>query len=90
MADYTGSTYISASIQYSNAVPTVNPQFSGSRNSRGLLRKPSDVTGSLNSKMAAAKPEVLISQRLDQISTPFQSLTPIFGIHEFNVTITNT
>ena len=41
----------------------------------GLLRIPPDVSGSRNSKMATAKPEVLI-YRLDKIVTPFQRLTP--------------
>src|SRR5208282_1609463 len=74
----TGSTYISASRQDSNAVPKANPPFSGSSNSMAPLRILSDVTGSLLLKMAAAKPEVLISQLLDKIATPFQRQTPHF------------
>ena len=54
MTDYTGSTYISASRQDSNAVPTANPPFSGSSNSAALLRILPDVTGSRILKMAAA------------------------------------
>ena len=64
MADYTISTYISVSRQDSNAVPTANPPFSGSSNSAAILRILPDVTGSRNSKMTAAKSEVLISQLL--------------------------
>ena len=47
-----------------------------------LMRLLPDVTGSWYLKMAAAKPEVLISQLLDLIATPFQRLTPIFGVTE--------
>ena len=42
----TGSSYNSASRQDSNAVPTANPPFSGSRNQMALLRIVPDVTGS--------------------------------------------
>src|SRR5208282_2946175 len=42
----TGSSYISASRQDSNAVPTANPPFSGSSNQRALLQIVPDVTGS--------------------------------------------
>ena len=61
----TGSTYISASILDSNAVPTASPPFSESSNTTALLRMLSDVTGSRILKMAATKPEVTISQLLD-------------------------
>src|SRR5208282_1826984 len=71
----TGSTYISASIPDSDAVPTDNPPFSGSNNSIAQLRILPDVTGSRFLKMAAAKLEVLISQLPYQIATPFQQLT---------------
>src|SRR5208282_5041588 len=70
---------MSASRQDSNAVPTANPPFSGSRNSAELLGILPDVTGSRKLKMAAVKPEVLISQPLEKIATPFQRLTPFFG-----------
>ena len=40
--------------------------------------------------MAAVKPEVLISPLLDHISTPFQRLTPIVGVHRLSGTIMNT
>ena len=45
-----------------------------------------DVTGSRFLKMAASKPEVLISQLPDKISTPIQRLTPIFGVLDINGT----
>src|SRR5208282_292058 len=85
----TGSTYISASRLDSNAVPTANPPFSGSSNSAALLRILPDATGSRILKMAATKPEVVISQPLDKIATPFQRLTPIFWVPEFNGAIAN-
>src|SRR5208282_430566 len=74
----TGSSYISASRQDINAVPTANPRFSGSSNPMELWRIVPDVTGSRFLKMAAAKPEVVISHLPDKISTPFQRLTPHF------------
>ena len=52
----TGSTYISASRLDSNAVPTANPSFSGSSNSKALLPILPDETGSRFLKMAAAIP----------------------------------
>ena len=74
----TGSIYISASKPDSDAVPTTNPPFPGSSNVMALLRILPDVTGSRLLKMAAAKPEVLISQLPNQIATPFQRLTHHF------------
>ena len=90
MADKTGSKYISASRQDSNAVLRNNPPFSGSRNSAELLGILPDVTGSRKLKMATVKPELLISQPLDKIATRFQRLTPIFGVHQLSDTIANT
>ena len=55
-----------------------------------LLRILPDVTGSRFLKMAAFKPEVLIYQLLDKIATPFQRLTPIFGVQQHNGTIPYT
>ena len=56
-----------------------------------LVRMLSGVTGSRKKiKMAAAKPEVLISQLLDKIATPVQRLIPIFWVQEFNGAIPNT
>jgi hypothetical protein len=41
--------------------------------------------------MAAVKPEVLISQLLDNyIATPFQRLTPFFGTHAINVMLSRS
>src|SRR5208282_2050249 len=63
------------------------PYFWGLGTQRHLL---SNVTGSRKSKIAAIKQEVPISQLLDKIATPFQRLTPIFGVHQLSGTITNT
>ena len=68
--------------QNSDAVPTANPPFCGSSNSMALLRILPDVTGSRFFKMAAVKPEILISQLLDKIATPLQRLTSIFRVQE--------
>jgi hypothetical protein len=72
----TGSTYISACILDSNAISTATPIFAGSRNTKRSVRTLSDVTGSRNSKMAATKPEVLISRLVYYIATRFQRLPP--------------
>ena len=73
----TGNTYISASRPGSNAVPTAIPTFSVSRNSMALVWMLGGVTESRKKfKMAAAKPEIRISQLLNQIETPFQRLFP--------------
>ena len=40
--------------------------------------------------MAAVKQDVPLSRLLDKIATPFQRLTPIFGVHEINGAIPNT
>src|SRR5664279_3558025 len=70
--------HISASIAHSNEIETATPTFSGSSNSMALLRILSDIIGSRKSKMAAGKPEVLISQLSDNIETRFQRLPPHF------------
>ena len=57
----TGRSYNSAYRQDSNAVPTANPLFSRSRNQMAQLQIVPDVTGSRFLKMAAAKPEVVIT-----------------------------
>src|SRR5208282_353663 len=49
----------------------------------------SDVTGSRFLKMAAYKPEVVITQLLDKFATPFQRLTPIFWVQPPIGTIAN-
>ena len=56
----------------------LTPIFSGSSNPMALLRPVPDVTGSRFFKMTAYKPEVLISQLLNKIATPFQTATPTF------------
>ena len=63
--------------------------FLASRNSTALLGLVPVVTGSRIFKMTAAKPEVLISQLLDKIATPFQRLNPIFGVQQLNCAILN-
>ena len=82
-------TYISASRPDGDAVPTANPPFSGSGNSKALLRRVPDVTGSQILKMAAANPEVLIYQLTDHIAMPFQRLS-ILGVQEVHGAISNT
>src|SRR5664279_4563837 len=74
----TGSTHISAYRLDRNEIPTGTPIFSGSSISMELLGISPDVTGSQKFNMAAAKPEVLISQLLDEIETKFQRLPPYF------------
>src|SRR5208282_3787289 len=55
-----------------------------------LFRILSDVTGSRKSKMAANKLVIRISRLLDNIATPFQLQTPIFGVQQLNGAIANT
>ena len=50
--------------------------FLGSDNLMRLLRMLRDLTGSAKSKMAAIKPEVMISQLVDELATKFQRLHP--------------
>jgi hypothetical protein len=64
-ASKTGNTYISACRLDSNAIPTATPTLSMSSNSIGLVQSLHDRTGSRNSKMAAAKLEIPISQLVD-------------------------
>src|SRR5258706_12595362 len=46
-----------------------------------------DIRGVQKFKMAACKPEVVISQLVDEIETRFQGLTHIFGVQQLNDTI---
>ena len=46
-----------------------------------------DIRGVQKFKMAAYKTEVLISQLVDEIETPFQGLPFIFGVEQLNNTI---
>src|SRR5258706_10539904 len=46
-----------------------------------------DIRGVQKFKMAACKPEVVITQLVDEIQTRFQGLTPIFGVQHLNGTI---
>src|SRR5208282_3776458 len=78
------STYISASIQYSIEILTAKPIFSGSRNRMAQVPILFDVTGSKQFKMAADKPEVLISRLLDKIASKFQRKAYVFGVQKPN------
>ena len=64
----TGTAYISACRQDNNVIPTAIPLSSGSGNTTFLLCTPSDVNGSVKSKMAAAKPEEPITQLVEKIA----------------------
>ena len=55
-------SYNSACRQDSDAIPTATPTISMSSNSIGLVPSLPDITGSRNSTMAAAKPEIPVSQ----------------------------
>ena len=46
-----------------------------------------DIRGVQKFKMAAYKPEVLISQLVDEIETPCQGIPPILGVEQLNGTI---
>ncbi len=61
----TGNNYISACRLDSDEISTAKPMFSRSSNSTAPLAIPYNVTGSGKSKMAAAKPEVIIPQLVD-------------------------
>src|SRR5664279_1490005 len=74
----TGSTYYSACRLHSNAISTAIPTFSGSSNSMALWPIMPDIPGNRKSKMAAYKPEVLITQPVDYIATRFQRLSSHF------------
>ena len=78
---------ISAYMTHRNAIPKATPIFLESGNSTAPMGIQSDVTGSQKSKMAAIKQEVPIYQLLYKMATPFQRLTPIFGVQEFNCAI---
>src|SRR5664279_409744 len=71
-----GSTYNSACRLDRKAISAATPMFSESSNPMKLLRITSDVSRSGKSKMAAAKPEVIITQLVDQIETRYQRLSP--------------
>jgi hypothetical protein len=74
----TGCTCISAYIQDSKEIPTATPMFSGSGNSMAVLERLHIDTGSQKFKMAAAKPEVPVSQLLYKIAKKFQRLSVCF------------
>ena len=75
-----GSSYISRSTTDRHAVPTAIPRFSGLPDTIISLPTPSDVDRHPKCKMAAAKPEVVMSPDLKQIDTWFQRLNEVFGV----------
>src|SRR5664279_5226089 len=64
--------------------------FSGSGNPYALFRIMPGVTGSRKFKMAAAKPEILISPLQDKIATKFQQITYISEVQQLNGASGNT
>ena len=80
---------ISASVTPINKITTATPIFLV-QEVNGAIPNTANVTRSLIFKMAAAKPEVLMSRLLEKIATPFQRLIPIFGVLIFNDAISNT
>jgi hypothetical protein len=62
---------ISANIHDSNEFPMANPTFSAFIISMELLTILSDVNGSQKSKMVACKPDVLLSQLVDEMAAIF-------------------
>jgi hypothetical protein len=71
----TGCTCISASIQDSKEIPTAICMFLGSGNSKLLSERLNIATGSPKFKMAPAKSEVPVFQRLYKITKKIQRLT---------------
>jgi len=65
-------TYFSASTHDSNVIPTATLIFMRSSNSVELVPILPDVNGSRKSKMAAAKPEVHVSQIVNMIESKYQ------------------
>ena len=68
-----------ASRQGKNEITNAIPTFLGSSFSTELLTTLWDETGSHKYNMAAAKPEVHISQLLDEIETKLQRLPAFVG-----------
>ena len=64
----TGTAYVSACRQDNNVIPTAITLSSGSGNTTFLLCTPSDVNGSVKSKMAATKPEEPITQLVEKLA----------------------
>ena len=78
------NTYISACTQRSDKIPTAISMFSWSRNSMKLFLILCYASGSHKSKMAAHKPEILISQPVHNVAAKFQRLYSCFQVQEFN------
>jgi hypothetical protein len=66
-------------MQDSKEIPEANPIFSGSKYSMAILRELNLKSGSEKFKIAAAKPEVLVSQFLGKITKKFQHLRMFLG-----------
>jgi hypothetical protein len=75
----TGSTYISGCRTDRREIPTALSNFSGLSISVELMSIQHDVDRHPKNNMAAAKPEVLISQAAGQIEEKFQRLFPNFS-----------
>jgi hypothetical protein len=74
----TGCTFISASRQDSEEIPTAICMFLGSQKSIMLSERLHLETGSQKFKMAPVKPAVPVSQLLYMIAKKFQRLTLCF------------
>ena len=70
----TGSSYISGLKRDRNEIPTATPRFPGSAVSKDVSPTPTDIDRHRKFKMAAAKPEVVVTPVLQQIETKFQRL----------------
>ena len=80
-------TCFSGSRLARNKIPAATPPFSGTRNSKVLLRILPDVTGSGKSKMAVVKQEMFIYPLLDNIATKFQRLPQFSRSSNTNILI---
>ena len=78
--------HISAPIADSNTIVTATPIF-GVQQLNDTIVHCTWHKGVQKFKMAAYKPEVLISQLVDEIETPFQELPLIFRVEQLNSTI---
>jgi len=79
--------YISTCRHDSNEIPTATPMFLGSSNPIWL--RLCDLIGSWKSKMAAYKPDVLISQLVDKSWITLNCLIYVFEVELFIMTIGN-
>jgi len=70
--------HISGSTAAIDEIPTAIPMFSGVPDSKVLHTTSPEVVFSCKSKMAAAKPEIVLCQRRYALETKFQVLYPCF------------